>query len=326
MKTKFNKAFWEWFGDSKVVDESGQPLVVYHGTNADFDKFDTKEGKSVKSKQQLDFGSHFTQSEDYAKKYSKKDKVYPVYLIMKNPLNLINGGFAYLGESNYETLVKLNKNLGIKPNRDSYYDKLGVKHIEQQNSSINQFKLDNVSPSKVKKALIDAGYDGVIYQPYHITNITGHGYKDPISYIAFSPNQIKSATGNDGTWDIDDDSILSGSEYEPKHNLNNYLLNVSNKIFELTGIQPAPIRGNIEYIYRKRLKRGDKSFSNPNEIRIMSEYVLTKPSDYLYDTFKKTILFIRKAENQIVVVLEFDFKPSRNHYIVKTVHYLKANQ
>jgi hypothetical protein len=26
-------AFWKWFGDSKVVDENGRPLVVYHGTS-----------------------------------------------------------------------------------------------------------------------------------------------------------------------------------------------------------------------------------------------------------------------------------------------------
>lgn len=27
------RAFYDWFGDSKVVDENGRPLVVYHGTN-----------------------------------------------------------------------------------------------------------------------------------------------------------------------------------------------------------------------------------------------------------------------------------------------------
>ncbi len=32
-------AFREWFGDSKVVDENGAPLVVYHGTRADFEAF-----------------------------------------------------------------------------------------------------------------------------------------------------------------------------------------------------------------------------------------------------------------------------------------------
>ncbi|MFO7189934.1 MAG: PLxRFG domain-containing protein [Pseudomonadota bacterium] len=33
------RAFWRWFGDSKVVDENGKPLVVYHGTRNDFSKF-----------------------------------------------------------------------------------------------------------------------------------------------------------------------------------------------------------------------------------------------------------------------------------------------
>lgn len=32
--------FWEWFGDSEVVDGEGRPLVVYHGTTASFTEFD----------------------------------------------------------------------------------------------------------------------------------------------------------------------------------------------------------------------------------------------------------------------------------------------
>ena len=34
-------AFKAWFGDSKVVDASGRPLVVYHGTSADFEAFES---------------------------------------------------------------------------------------------------------------------------------------------------------------------------------------------------------------------------------------------------------------------------------------------
>jgi hypothetical protein len=29
--------FKEWFDDSKVVDSEGKPLVMNHGTNAEFD-------------------------------------------------------------------------------------------------------------------------------------------------------------------------------------------------------------------------------------------------------------------------------------------------
>jgi len=35
-----SKEFKKWFGDSKVVDENGDPLVVYHGTTHTFDQFD----------------------------------------------------------------------------------------------------------------------------------------------------------------------------------------------------------------------------------------------------------------------------------------------
>lgn len=31
--------FWKWFGDSKIVDHSGKPLISYHGTSADFSEF-----------------------------------------------------------------------------------------------------------------------------------------------------------------------------------------------------------------------------------------------------------------------------------------------
>lgn len=37
---KFNAAFKKWFGDSKVIDTKGNPLVVYHGTTHDFSTFD----------------------------------------------------------------------------------------------------------------------------------------------------------------------------------------------------------------------------------------------------------------------------------------------
>jgi hypothetical protein len=42
--------FRRWFGDSKVVGEDGEPLVVYHGTNESFDAFDpemSREGDGI---------------------------------------------------------------------------------------------------------------------------------------------------------------------------------------------------------------------------------------------------------------------------------------
>lgn len=87
------KAFKEWFGDwindpenaSKVVDENGEPLVVYHGTNNDINAFDlTKNTANV---------AWFTTDRSYAKHYAEKngsDIVKEVFLNIKNPYGAFN--------------------------------------------------------------------------------------------------------------------------------------------------------------------------------------------------------------------------------------------
>lgn len=43
--------FWRWFGDSKVVDKKGRPLVVYHGArgNGNITVFDPQKGQNVEA-------------------------------------------------------------------------------------------------------------------------------------------------------------------------------------------------------------------------------------------------------------------------------------
>ena len=61
--TEDTQAFKKWFGDSHVVDDSNDPLIVYHGTVKNFTKFD-------KSLQAVDAyvgkGFYFTDSSDDA--------------------------------------------------------------------------------------------------------------------------------------------------------------------------------------------------------------------------------------------------------------------
>lgn len=84
-------AFKAWFGDSKVVDESGEPLVVYHGTQANFDTFDQDNPRSVSS---ADQGYFFIDDPRNAGEHAMADwgrddpapNVMPVYLSLQNPL------------------------------------------------------------------------------------------------------------------------------------------------------------------------------------------------------------------------------------------------
>lgn len=73
-----SKAFERWFGDSKVVDAEGKPLVVYHGTDQSFDAFEAD-------------GLHFfTDNRLGADTYGPN--VIEAYVSLKNPMVISAGG------------------------------------------------------------------------------------------------------------------------------------------------------------------------------------------------------------------------------------------
>ena len=81
--------FKNWFGDSKVIDENGEPLIVYHATGSDFDEFDTSNPKKGK----LGIGAYFTPNMKKANVFStlatlkgKSPFTMPVFLRIANPL------------------------------------------------------------------------------------------------------------------------------------------------------------------------------------------------------------------------------------------------
>lgn len=75
------EAFKKWFGDSKVVDADGNPLVVYHGTDKDFEEFDKS---FIGIGGGFWFGSAYTASKFTGISEDGKN-VIPVYLSIKNP-------------------------------------------------------------------------------------------------------------------------------------------------------------------------------------------------------------------------------------------------
>lgn len=70
-----NPNFRRWFGESKIVDGNGQPLVVYRTDRSDFNTFDRRKAKE---------GFFFHSSEAVAKTYGGHVRAY--YLKIDNPL------------------------------------------------------------------------------------------------------------------------------------------------------------------------------------------------------------------------------------------------
>ena len=78
-----SKYFKKWFGDSKVIDENGQPLVAYHGTesNEAFSVFETNSPDGTPA-------IYFSSNKKVANSYSGNLPIYEVYLKMENPLEV----------------------------------------------------------------------------------------------------------------------------------------------------------------------------------------------------------------------------------------------
>lgn len=215
-------AFQRWFGASEVVDEQGQPLVVYHGTTAGgFDAFRPNYRKG----EQLGFGIHFAQDRGFAAKYAedptvarkgKTPKVYAVYLFIQRPL--VADAIVYEGTPEFALAKKLARSKLMTLRGED-----GVFMAYMQNA------IDKTPALRAEKLIREAGYDGILYESVLSTAAwtgTGVGRKrtgSSRSYIVFEPTQVKSATDNAGTFDPADLSIYRNparrNPAEPRYTL-----------------------------------------------------------------------------------------------------------
>ena len=200
-----NPNFKSWFGDSKVVDENGNPLVVYHGTSGDFEAFDKEYQNEVTGFGDFGKGFYFSSIYDGSRYYTiGKDNSYilKVYLKVENPFvfDLIS---EKLNDNTKERLLALNVDIPIK-------------HIIQDLVNKNQpFAYrelgKTISDETLSQIFIDNGYDGVFVNRSFITN-DGTGDKlekrNLYEIVVYEPTQIKSAIGNNGEYDPNNPSII----------------------------------------------------------------------------------------------------------------------
>lgn len=194
--------FQNWFGESKVLDDTGNPLVMYHGTKKTengeaFTIFDTYSSQYGLFGQ----GSYFTADPSVASSYTKKGKgdaptVYPVYLSIKNPIDMD---------------AKANPDLWKRyfPDAEDLHD--GGETNESWFRAVEEFYEQERVPDyeaaeAIQGGLMEMGYDGIT----HIGG--GRASQSEVRhrvYIAFDPEQVKSVF-NKGTWNPNDPRINYG--------------------------------------------------------------------------------------------------------------------
>ena len=179
-------AFKRWFGDSKVVDAEGKPLVVYHGTRGDFNVFNTQHPDGI---QRHYFAADPATAAEYANDHTGRTgeggNVMPAYLAIRNPAIIEADGSSFAG-------VQLS---GVPA---QIIDALPPEAVRRGYSTL----------STIARVAESLGHDGLIVR--NVRDGAGpYGEQNPGDvYIAFRPEQIKSATGNSGSFDPSNPSIL----------------------------------------------------------------------------------------------------------------------
>jgi hypothetical protein len=201
-----SEPFKKWFGKSKVVNPDGTPRVMYHGTRSDISEFKSAYQLAREKDPKYGWGLagiYFTPDPSFANMYAQPNfrkrkeqaNVLPVYLKMENPYRYPSNLWAKI------------KGAFLNP-----IDKAQVAKAVEKNRREKGFAdYDNI-PSMELSA---EGYRGIVIQ--HVKKLKAQGYDGVISpdgqmYIVFDANQIKSAIGNKGTYNLDSGIITENQQ------------------------------------------------------------------------------------------------------------------
>ena len=205
--------FKKWFGKSKVVDENGDPLVVYHGTpSGEFNVFDyDRIGNLGRMEGQ---GFYFATDKGMAQSYMGKDgRLMEVYLDIEKPMSVEQKGFdadtletllMEIAEEQHRYDPEVPIDEGFLADYGGLYNAVDL--ISKNETALDQ--LGDLMGAGVNAEFINTalkkvtGFDGVKAK---ITDKANDFTSD--IYVAFSPEQIKSATGNRGTFDAGERNI-----------------------------------------------------------------------------------------------------------------------
>lgn len=195
--------------DTKVVDEDGTPKVVYHGTPNYFNAFSKEMFGTSTDRGIWGNGFYFSEDAGYAKQYQKRNgadgRTLSLFLNLKNPL------FISLRDGGNEGAM--------------YFHQLNEKYFTDDIFE-DATKVDEnmkVAQQQLSDNLIADGYDGVVIEYSHPTIAQ--------EYVAFNPNQIKSA--DPVTYDDNGNVIPLSERFNPKKEDIRYRLSEeTTKIFD----------------------------------------------------------------------------------------------
>ena len=216
------RAFYEWFGDSKVVDENGQPLKMVHFSGNEFSQFD--KNRTGINNDESAVGFWFADKDDFAFNNEYHPVRYDVYLKMDNPLVIEGTGtetnpWADTDIDNLDPYAKFEKMFNDLMYQDpqmwdervseSFYGGYEKQKIKLHFANLSEGRKREVIKSIVDK-LKTQGYDGIIIKNTQFDSVNPDERIN--QYVVFEPNQIKSVD-NRGSFSRTDDNIYYQMSY-----------------------------------------------------------------------------------------------------------------
>ena len=137
IKSNMNDNFRVWFGDSKVVDSSGNPIIVYHATKNDFKVFNFK----TSLQKIIWFTNDLKSIKDKAVGASGYDFIKELYVSSKNPCGweeYKKYGLGQLQEMGYDGCILKNNDgtfngFVFNPNQIKSVENKGTWNINSKN-------------------------------------------------------------------------------------------------------------------------------------------------------------------------------------------------
>lgn len=208
-------AFKRWFGDwendpanaSKIVDSNGEPLVVYHGTRSDFTVFDREKGGE--SNKYAYAGFWFSPIKGFGERFLLNtwwgdgvEKEMALFLNLRNPKVFETRKEEPYGDAYEQFRADVVSLLG----KDAEFANIGGLGMAWH-KGVNKMGIPDYMSTAEQKEVINEyrdklkaeGYDGILIRQTEYDYSTAGSAND--QYVAFEPNQIKSATDNRGTFD-----------------------------------------------------------------------------------------------------------------------------
>ena len=313
------KAFKKWFGDwendpenaSKVVDENGEPRVMYHGSPDLFDTFSydffgrTDSGDNGR-------GFYFAYRKETAKGYG--DNIYHVFLNVKHPFihigfdtqSKVKGFNRAYNPTNREMLqkridsisrrIELDKEALEEYKEDEFHISILNKRISYNKTLLNslQQELSTKPKDYLDSKLYDTldEYDGVMEQDEHY------------QIVIRNSNQIKSATDNTGAFS-DTENDITDDTY------NSNILAEEWGHFVVEAVTGNPLRDRMlktlkndevlqrllgdDYYKYQKIYNGDIDLLAREALgkmmaQVLNSYDPAAPNDRLFERYKNSIL------------------------------------